>query len=96
MISYPRTKSQKLPHNLDCHRIILELSNLSEFRDVANTLLKKQHVSPTQGKESDNAHPSIYPTGKTTISKLTDIEKKIFNLIVKRFLNLFREPSIGK
>ena len=96
LISYPRTNSQKLPYNLDCRRIILELSNLSEFRDVANTLLKEQHISPTQGKGSDNAHPSIYPTGKTTISKLTDIEKKIFNLIVKRFLNLFREPSIGK
>ena len=42
LISYPRTNSQRLPYNLDCRRIIMDLSNLSEFRDVANKLLKKQ------------------------------------------------------
>ena len=53
LISYPRTNSQRLPYNLDCRRIIMDLSNLSEFRDVANKLLKKQNVNPTQGKELD-------------------------------------------
>jgi len=96
LISYPRTNSQRLPYNLDCRRIIMDLSNLSEFRDVANKLLKKQNVNPTQGKELDNAHPSIYPTGKTSINNLSDVEKKVFKLIVKRFLDLFGESLMGQ
>ena len=74
----------------------MDLSNLSEFRDVANKLLKKQNVNPTQGKELDNAHPSIYPTGKTSINSLSDVEKKVFKLIVKRFFDLFGESLMGQ
>ncbi len=95
LISYPRTNSQKLPKNLDCQRIIRDLSKLSEFKKVADQLLLKKRFTPSQGKETDNAHPSIYPTGKIITSNLTDVEKKVFNLIVKRFLNLFREPASG-
>ena len=49
-----------------------------------------------KGKELDNAHPSIYPTGKTSINNLSDVEKKVFKLIVKRFLDLFGESLMGQ
>tara|TARA_B100000029_G_scaffold235347_2_gene232480 strand:- start:2281 stop:4383 length:2103 start_codon:yes stop_codon:yes gene_type:complete len=96
LISYPRTNSQKLPKNLDCRRIIRDLSKLSEFKTLTSKLLAQKRILPTQGKETDNAHPSIYPTGKVITSNLSDIEKKVFNLIVKRFLDLFREPASGQ
>lgn len=96
LISYPRTNSQKLPSTLNYRQIISDLGELSEFKNITNKLLKKQNIIPIQGKESDKAHPSIYPTGKTTINTLTETEKKIFNLIVKRFLNLFKEPALSE
>ena len=96
LISYPRTASQKLPTSINYRKIISNLSKLPEFTRITNNLLKKKKLTPTQGKMSDNAHPSIYPTGKMTKFQLSNTEKKIFNLIVTRFLELFEKPIIGK
>ena len=96
LISYPRTTSQKLPTAINYRKIISDLSKLPDFTRMTNNLLKKKKLTPTQGKMSDNAHPSIYPTGKMTKFQLSNIEKKIFNLIVTRFLELFEKPIIGE
>jgi DNA topoisomerase-1 len=47
---------------------------------------------PVEGKKSDPAHPSIYPTGNFQI--LSGSEKRIYDLIAKRFLSLFCEDAI--
>jgi DNA topoisomerase I len=87
LISYPRTSSQKLPDSIN-YRIILE--QLAE-KYGAEKLIKR--TKPIEGKKTDSAHPSIYPTGQDG-NFGTKEEEKIYDLIVKRFLSLFCDNAI--
>ncbi|HEA46300.1 MAG TPA: DNA topoisomerase I [Candidatus Pacearchaeota archaeon] len=86
LISYPRTSSQKLPPSINYKEI---LKKLEKKYGVEKLLTRKK---PLEGKKGDPAHPSIYPTGNTKV--LEGDEKKIYELIVKRFLSLFMEDAI--
>jgi DNA topoisomerase I len=89
LISYPRTSSQKLPESIDYKSILEKLAK--EFN--VEHLIKKS--KPIEGKKSDPAHPSIYPTAQYDSSPiLAGNEEKIYNLIVRRFLSLFCEEAI--
>jgi DNA topoisomerase-1 len=54
--------------------------------------LKKKGLSPNNGKKTDPAHPAIYPTGVIPKFK-NDYTKKVYDLIVRRFLAVFGEPA---
>mgnify|MGYP001561709136 CR=1 FL=1 len=86
LISYPRTSSQKLPASIGYDKILKQLAE--EFG--VEKLIKRK--TPVEGEKSDPAHPSIYPTGNKQI--LSGEEKKIYELIVKRFLSLFCDDAI--
>ena len=87
LISYPRTSSQKLPKELGYDKI---LEILKKIYKVAKLITRK---TPIEGKKTDPAHPSIYPTGnKPPI--LSGDEEKVYELIVKRFLSLFCDDAI--
>jgi len=86
LISYPRTSSQKLPKSI-------------AYKEILNKLAKKYKVEhlikktkPIEGKKTDPAHPSIYPTGNYQV--LDNQDEKIYDLIVKRFLALFCEDAV--
>ncbi len=86
LISYPRTSSQKLPDSINYTEILEKLARIYK----SERLITKN--KPIEGKKSDPAHPSIYPTGET--QQLSGEEEKIYNLIVKRFLSLFCDDAI--
>jgi DNA topoisomerase-1 len=86
LISYPRTSSQKLPASIGYQKILDKLAN--KFK--AGHLIKRKF--PVEGKKTDPAHPSIYPTGQSQI--LSGQDEKIYNLIVRRFLALFCEDAL--
>lgn len=86
LISYPRTSSQKLPPSINYGEILRNLA----IKYKAEKLLTRE--KPVEGKKTDPAHPSIYPTGNT--GNLSDDEKKIYDIIVKRFLSLFCENAV--
>lgn len=86
LISYPRTSSQKLPESIGYKEI---LKKMSKQYSVENLIVKDK---PIEGKKSDPAHPSIYPTGEFQI--LSGESEKIYNLIARRFLSLFCENAI--
>ena len=89
LISYPRTSSQKLPPSIGYKEI---LNSLAEAYNVKNLI---KNDKPVEGRKSDPAHPSIYPTGQNIGStSLSDDEKKVYELIVKRFLSLFMEDAV--
>lgn len=88
LISYPRTSSQKLPDSISYDEILRKVSK----KYNANRLITRK--KPIEGKKSDPAHPSIYPTGNNSGQSLNDDEKKILALIEKRFLALFCEDAI--
>lgn len=86
LISYPRTSSQQLPESIDYKEILKQLKQKHKI----SHLIKRD--KPIQGKKTDPAHPSIYPTGNSQI--LSGNEEKIYNLILKRFVALFCEDAI--
>ncbi|MGQ4833872.1 MAG: DNA topoisomerase I [Candidatus Asgardarchaeia archaeon] len=91
-ISYPRTSSQKLPKSLNLKGIIEKISLQVTYKKMARELLEKNMLEPHEGKKEDPAHPAIYPTGEIP-KKLKSQEKKIYDLIVRRFLSCFKEDA---
>ena len=88
--SYPRTSSQKLPERLDFKSIFMQLSNDGEFRKHISQLPSK--LKPNNGKKDDAAHPAIHPTGILP-QGLSKDDKKIYELIVYRFISVFFEAA---
>lgn len=87
-ISYPRTSSQKLPATLGLNRIIGDLAKNPNYEQLAKKLMSENRYRPNEGMKTDEAHPAIFPTG-TMVKGLTDVETRLYDLIVKRFLACF-------
>ncbi|MEM4707793.1 MAG: DNA topoisomerase I [Candidatus Anstonellales archaeon] len=87
LISYPRTSSQKLPAKLGLQKIIERLKEQDEYREDAEKLLANKWLKPREGAKEDPAHPAIHPTGMK--GKVGGNEKKLYDLIVRRFLSCF-------
>ncbi|MDD5096736.1 MAG: DNA topoisomerase I [Candidatus ainarchaeum sp.] len=92
LISYPRTSSQKLPAKLGLARIIDKLSANPDYSAHAKILLEKKWFRPREGRKEDPAHPAIHPTGMQP-GKLGEQEKKLYDLIARRFLSCFAPPA---
>jgi DNA topoisomerase-1 len=90
LISYPRTTSQKLPNTLPLKSIIQRLSTISQYSSFAKSILE-HYKGPRQGKKEDPAHPAIHPTG--IFAEMGKDEKKLYDLIVRRFLACFMPPT---
>jgi DNA topoisomerase-1 len=87
LISYPRTSSQKLPPSIGYKKILEKLGRITELVKFA------RREKPVEGKKSDPAHPAIYPTGEKN-EKLNEEQRKIYELIVKRFISCFSNDAI--
>jgi DNA topoisomerase-1 len=93
LISYPRTSSQKIPPSIDIKKILVGLK-ATKYTKFADKVLAKGKFVPVQGKKEDPAHPAIHPTGAKKTRRLTPSETKVYDLIVRRFLALFYDPSL--
>ena len=98
-ISYPRTSSQQLPSSIGFSKILNELMKQKGYSELVKQLLKISKLNPNNGKKTDPAHPAIFPTGISP-NQLIEKEKKVYDLIVKRFLatfagNALRETMIA-
>jgi len=91
-ISYPRTSSQKLPPKIGYKKIMENLSKQKSYSSLCQKLLSKKALKPNEGKKTDSAHPAIYPTGH--LIKMNNYQRKVYDLIVRRFLAVFAEPAI--
>jgi DNA topoisomerase-1 len=94
LISYPRTSSQKLPPVIGYSTILKSLKQKREYAKLAQKLLEKEQLKPREGTKEDPAHPTIYPTGKLPEKPLGPSEKRIWDLVVRRFLTVFGEDAL--
>jgi DNA topoisomerase-1 len=92
LISYPRTESQKLPPKLGYEKLLKKLKGQDQYEDLAQKVLDKDELYTRQGKKEDDAHPAIYPTGESK-GNLSKQERKIYDLIVKRFFAVFGDAA---
>jgi len=94
LISYPRTSSQKLPPEIGYKSILKKLGRVTEYRRDAGELLGKPVLKPNEGKKFDPAHPAIYPTGNLPEKRLNSAERRVWDLVVRRFMAVFAEPAM--
>jgi len=92
-ISYPRTSSNQLPQSLDFRKILKDLSRQSAYKKDAKKLSEQKSLNPNNGKKADPAHPAIFPTGIMP-KNLDDRAKKIYDIVVRRFLATFGEKAV--
>jgi len=92
LISYPRTSSQKLDPKIGFVKILKNLSKQKPYEKLCSELLKGKLI-PHNGKKTDPAHPAIYPTGHVPGS-LKDREKKVYDLVVHRFMATFGPDAL--
>ncbi|MDA4129393.1 MAG: DNA topoisomerase I [Thaumarchaeota archaeon] len=96
LISYPRTDSQKLPEKIGPEAVLKKLALLPNIGNLIAELHSdpKRRRYPWQGPLNDPAHPAIFPTGEHPLRFLSDPERKVFELIVRRFCNAFASDAI--
>ena len=94
LISYPRTSSQKLPASINYQAILKSLGRESRYRKLTEILLEKKNLIPNEGKGYDPAHPAVYPTGNLPERKLSVPERRVWDLVVRRFMAVFGEPAV--
>lgn len=83
IISYPRTDNTVYPSSLNFKEILNKLIVFKEYEEEIKEILKKS-IKPSRGKKETTDHPPIYPVDVGL--GLTGSEKKIYDLIVRRFL----------
>ncbi|MEM2885603.1 MAG: DNA topoisomerase I, partial [Thermoproteota archaeon] len=91
LISYPRTSSQKLPEAIGYRDIIGKLRE--GYEAEVGEILGQPFLKPREGAKDDPAHPAIYPTGEKPERELSGDEKKILDLVTRRFLSTFAKPA---
>ncbi len=93
-ISYPRTDNTVYPESLPLKETIASLVKIEDFSSAAYLL--DSPLSPTRGKKEDQAHPPIYPTQAVYPSALPEDRRRVYELIVRRFLATFAGPMISE
>ncbi len=87
IITYPRTSSQQIPATIKTTPIVSALASNPEYKELTKKIIDNKWFKCVQGKKEDPAHPAIHPTGQS--AKVGEQEKKLYNLIVRRFLASF-------
>lgn len=97
VLTYPRTDSRALPEDyIDTVRqTVGVLAGEDAYAPFAKQIIKSGWVKPTK-KVFDNTkisdHFAIIPTLQTP-GNLSDAERKIYDLVVRRFLAIFYPPA---
>lgn len=92
-ISYPRTDNTVYPSSLPVRELVSSLVRVKEF-SAASGLLDQAELKPTRGKKETTDHPPIYPTQAIHPGALDGSKKRVYELVVRRFLATFSPPMI--
>jgi DNA topoisomerase-1 len=92
-ISYPRTDNTVYPSSLPVRELISSLVRINEFSAAAG-LLDQPELTPTRGKKETTDHPPIYPTQAIHPGALEGPKRRVYELVVRRFLATFSPPMV--
>ena len=93
-VTYPRTDSRALPEDYlgTVCEVLGKLPQISSaYAPFAEKILKEAWVKPNRrifDNQKISDHFAIIPTGETP-KTLTEVEQKVYDLIVRRFLSVF-------
>lgn len=97
VVTYPRTDSKHLSSDMKSTlKERIKAVEVQPYRAVVNSILRLPQISPQKGVIDDarvSDHHAIIPTEVTPVlQNLSDKERKLYDLIVKRFLAVFLGP----
>ncbi len=93
LISYPRVDNTVYPRSLDIAGVVKGLADTNPaLRPVCSKVLAGP-MKPTRGKVETTDHPPIHPTGQGDPSSLDGGQKKLYQLIARRFLATLMGPA---
>jgi DNA topoisomerase I len=91
-ISYPRTDNTVYPKSLNTRELISSLARIPDF-SAASKLLDGD-LTATRGRKETTDHPPIHPTQAVYPGELEGPKRRVYELVVRRFLATFAEPMI--
>jgi DNA topoisomerase-1 len=91
-ISYPRTDNTVYPASLPVRELVSSLVRIKEFSAASG--LVNGELKATRGKKETTDHPPIYPTQAVHPGALEGPKKRVYELVVRRFLATFSPPMI--
>jgi DNA topoisomerase-1 len=99
LISYPRTDTTIYPPTLNLRAIAAKFAAHEELGEyVRKVILSAPQLRVKQGKESDGAHPPIYPlryASRDEVVKRFGLEGwKLYDLVVRHFLATLSPPMV--
>ena len=106
MLTYPRTDARVLSTAVakEINKNLKKLTNFNgdpEIKNIAGNILEKNwysNIAKTKYVDDSKVtdHYAIIPTGEGLQSymALKDIQKKIYNLVLRRFLAIFYPPAV--
>jgi DNA topoisomerase I len=92
-ISYPRTDNTVYPASLPVRELITSLVKVKDF-SAAEGLLDQRELTPTRGKKETTDHPPIYPTQAVHPGAFEGPKRRVYELVVRRFLATFSAPMV--
>jgi DNA topoisomerase I len=95
LISYPRTDNTVYPPSLNIKGILEKLKSSSFSKDVEEVITNGRD-RPTRGKKQTTDHPPIHPVGVPSGKGLSGDAKKIYELVVRRFLATLSKDAISE
>jgi DNA topoisomerase I len=91
-ISYPRTDNTVYPRSLNTRELVTSLVRIPDFEAAAPLL--EGELRPTRGRKETTDHPPIYPTQAVYPNALDGPKRRVYELIVRRFLATFSPPMV--
>ncbi|HEX8958457.1 MAG TPA: DNA topoisomerase I [Solirubrobacterales bacterium] len=93
-ISYPRTDNTVYPASLPVRELVASLVRIDEFSAAAGLL--EGELTATRGKKETTDHPPIYPTQAVHPGALEGPKRRVYELVVRRFLATFSPPMVSE
>ena len=93
LISYPRVDNTVYPATLDLGAVVSDLAKINPALAPVCKKVLTGPMKPTRGKVETTDHPPIYPTGEGDPSTLDGGQRKLYDLIARRFLATLMGPA---
>jgi DNA topoisomerase-1 len=94
LISYPRVDNTVYPPSLDMRELLDTLHNVPEYRTAVERIRAAGPLHPTRGAKETTDHPPIHPTGAADLAALSGQNRKIYNMVARRFLATLSDAAV--
>ncbi|KAK4043204.1 DNA topoisomerase [Parachaetomium inaequale] len=94
-ISYPRTETDRFDKGMNLRALVQKQTQDARWGPFAQNLVDGGFQQPRQGRHDDKAHPPIHPITYAAPTALDDSERRVYELVTRRFLACCAEDARG-